>query len=131
MPQQQVKTEKRRLRRADVTGLDAQRILKGLTTDRGIYGLHCWIDLINGREILSGYMHQEECPVPFLPERVPAKREVTKVKKRKSADEFSTKQAESEGLFGEADPFPSLPAEANSDTPTDRGRDAALRDCKG
>lgn len=29
------------------------------------------------------------------------------------------------------DPFPSLVAESSSDTPTDRARDAALRDCKG
>lgn len=61
-----VKQEKRQLQSADVTGLDSRRVLRGLTTDRGICGLHVWLDEVGGRTILSGYMFQSECPVPFL-----------------------------------------------------------------
>lgn len=61
-----VKQEKRRLESADVTGMDSRTILRQLTTDRGMHGLHVWLDEVGGRTILSGYMYQSECPVPFL-----------------------------------------------------------------
>lgn len=74
-----------------------------------------WTETVQGRCILYGKMSQDDCPVPLLEDEPKRKEE---------------KQGDG-GMFATPSPFPPLEAEPSSDTPTDRARDAALRDCKG